>query len=72
MEFESFNEGTLLFTGLAVGETAKVDDLLAIIGPEGTDVNAVADNFTAVSAASEPVEETTPPKSNRNTKNSSC
>ncbi|MGB1370569.1 MAG: pyruvate dehydrogenase complex dihydrolipoamide acetyltransferase [Flavobacteriaceae bacterium] len=60
MEFESFNEGTLLFTGLAVGETAKVDDLLAIIGPEGTDVSAVADNFTAVSAASEPVEETTP------------
>jgi pyruvate dehydrogenase E2 component (dihydrolipoamide acetyltransferase) len=60
MEFESFNEGTLLYTGLAVGETAKVDDLLAIIGPEGTDVNAVADNFTAVSAASEPVDETTP------------
>ncbi len=60
MEFESFNEGTLLYTGLAVGETAKVDDLLAIIGPEGTDVNAVADNFTAVSAASEAVEETTP------------
>lgn len=60
MEFESFNEGTLLYTGLAVGETAKVDDLLAIIGPEGTDVNAVADNFTAVSAPSEPVEETTP------------
>ena len=59
MEFESFNEGTLLYTGLAVGETAKVDDLLAIIGPEGTDVNAVADNFTAVSAASEPVKETT-------------
>lgn len=60
MEFESFNEGTLLYTGLAVGETAKVDDLLAIIGPEGTDVNAVADNFTAFSAASKPVEETTP------------
>jgi len=60
MEFESFNEGTLLYTGLAVGETAKVDDLLAIIGPEGTDVSAVADNFTAVSAPSEPVEETTP------------
>ena len=60
MEFESFNEGTLLYTGLAVGETAKVDDLLAIIGPEGTDVSAIADNFTAVSAPSEPVEETTP------------
>lgn len=60
MEFESFNEGTLLYVGLNVGETAKVDDLLAIIGPEGTDVNAVADNFTAVSAASESVDEATP------------
>lgn len=45
MEFESFNEGTLLYTGLAVGDTAKVDDLLAIIGPEGTDISGVAENF---------------------------
>ena len=35
MEFESFNEGTLLHVGLSVGDSAKVDDLLAIIGPEG-------------------------------------
>ena len=33
MEFESFNEGTLLHVGLSVGDSAKVDDLLAIIGP---------------------------------------
>ena len=32
MEFESFNEGTLLHVGLSVGDSAKVDDLLAIIG----------------------------------------
>ena len=32
MEFESFNEGTLLHIGIAEGETAKVDTLLAIIG----------------------------------------
>ena len=47
MEFESFNEGTLLYTGLAVGDTAKVDDLLAIIGPEGTDISGVAEDFVA-------------------------
>ncbi len=47
MEFESFNEGTLLHVGLDVGESAKVDDLLAIIGPEGTDVSQIANNFTA-------------------------
>lgn len=38
MEFESFYEGTLLFVGIKEGETAPVDSLLAIIGPEGTDV----------------------------------
>ncbi|MGA9324888.1 MAG: pyruvate dehydrogenase complex dihydrolipoamide acetyltransferase [Salegentibacter sp.] len=39
MEFESFYEGTLLKIGIKEGETAKVDSLLAIIGPEGTDVS---------------------------------
>jgi pyruvate dehydrogenase E2 component (dihydrolipoamide acetyltransferase) len=47
MEFESFNEGTLLHIGLAVGESAKVDDLLAIIGPEGTDVSNLSQNFSS-------------------------
>ena len=42
MEFESFYSGTLLKIGLEEGETAKVDSLLAIIGPEGTDVSNVS------------------------------
>ena len=46
MEFESFQSGTLLFIGLQEGETAKVDSLLAIIGPKGTDVSNVAKNFS--------------------------
>jgi pyruvate dehydrogenase E2 component (dihydrolipoyllysine-residue acetyltransferase) len=41
MEFESFYAGTLLKIGLAEGESAKVDSLLAIIGPAGTDVSAI-------------------------------
>lgn len=41
MEFESFYSGTLLHIGIQEGEGAPVDSLLAIIGPEGTDVNAV-------------------------------
>ncbi len=45
MEFESFNEGTLLHIGLQEGETAPVDSLLAIIGDAGTDVTAVVSNF---------------------------
>ena len=46
MEFESFQSGTLLYIGLKEGESAKVDSLLAIIGPKGTDVSGVADNFS--------------------------
>jgi pyruvate dehydrogenase E2 component (dihydrolipoamide acetyltransferase) len=45
MEFESFQSGTLLHIGLEEGESAKVDSLLAIIGPAGTDVSGVAKNF---------------------------
>src|SRR5690606_17346080 len=41
MEFESFYAGTLLKIGIEEGETAKVDTLLAIIGPEGTDVSGI-------------------------------
>ncbi|TRO65734.1 pyruvate dehydrogenase complex dihydrolipoamide acetyltransferase [Christiangramia sabulilitoris] len=41
MEFESFYEGTLLKIGIQEGESAKVDSLLAIIGPEGTDISKI-------------------------------
>ncbi len=42
MEFESFYTGTLLKIGIQEGETAEVDALLAIIGPEGTDVSGIS------------------------------
>jgi pyruvate dehydrogenase E2 component (dihydrolipoamide acetyltransferase) len=56
MEFESFFSGTLLHIGIQVGETAAVDTLLAIIGPEGTDVAAIlaAPATTPKPTASEP------------------
>ena len=41
MEFESFYSGTLLYIGIKEGETAPVDAVLAVIGPEGTDVSSV-------------------------------
>jgi pyruvate dehydrogenase E2 component (dihydrolipoamide acetyltransferase) len=47
MEFESFNEGTLLYIGIQEGNTAPVDSLLAIIGPAGTDISGIAENYTA-------------------------
>ncbi len=41
MEFESFYSGTLLHVGIEEGQSAPVDSILAMIGPEGTDVVAV-------------------------------
>jgi len=52
MEFESFNAGTLLYIGIQEGNTAPVDSLLAIIGPAGTDISGIADNYTAGGTAS--------------------
>ncbi|WP_323789323.1 pyruvate dehydrogenase complex dihydrolipoamide acetyltransferase [Psychroserpens sp.] len=58
MEFESFQSGTLLHIGLQEGESAKVDALLAIIGPKGTDVAGIAKNFKATNSVSEAKQET--------------
>ena len=41
MEFESFYEGTLLHIGVAEGDTAAVDVLLAIIGEKGEDISSL-------------------------------
>lgn len=61
MEFESFNAGTLLYIGIQEGNTAPVDSLLAIIGPAGTDISGIAENYTAggVAPASAPAAEET-------------
>ena len=41
MEFESFHEGTLLHIGIAEGDGAPVDSLLAIIGEQGEDISSL-------------------------------
>ncbi|MEO0525744.1 MAG: 2-oxo acid dehydrogenase subunit E2 [Bacteroidota bacterium] len=51
MEFESFYAGTLLYIGIKEGESAPVDNVLAIIGPEGTNVDAVLHAKPAASKA---------------------
>ena len=40
-DFESEVNGTLLYQGVAEGDAAEVDKILAIIGPAGTDVSSV-------------------------------
>ena len=52
MEFESFQSGNLLYIGIKEGESAKVDALLAIIGPKGTDVSDISKNFKAGGSSS--------------------
>ena len=51
MEFESFNEGTLLYIGIPEGQSAPIDSLLAIIGPAGTDISGIAENYKMGGAA---------------------
>lgn len=57
MEFESFYSGQLLYVGIQEGESALVDSVLAVIGPEGTDVAAVVATAKAQDSAATPVEE---------------
>lgn len=54
MEFESFYSGNLLHIGIQEGETAPVDSILAIIGPEGTDVSAVLAGGTSSKSVQTP------------------
>ncbi|SNZ01524.1 dihydrolipoamide acetyltransferase family protein [Flagellimonas pacifica] len=51
MEFESFYSGTLLHIGIQEGESAPVDDVLAVIGPAGTDVSVVLNAPAGASVA---------------------
>ncbi len=41
MEFESFQNGTLLHVGVQEGKGAPVDSILAILGKEGEDISAL-------------------------------
>ena len=45
MEFESFQSGTLLYIGIQAGESALIDSVLAIIGPAGTDISGITENY---------------------------
>ncbi|WP_340066146.1 pyruvate dehydrogenase complex dihydrolipoamide acetyltransferase [Ascidiimonas aurantiaca] len=61
MEFESFYTGQLLHIGIQEGESAPVDSVLAVIGPEGTNVDEVlsASTGSKTTSKSENKEDTT-------------
>lgn len=62
MEFESFQEGTLLYIGVQEGEEAPVDSILAILGEEGEDVQSIIDNFDGGADSESESEEKEPAK----------
>lgn len=41
MDYESFNEGTVLYIGAKEGQAIKINDVLAIVGKKGEDFNAL-------------------------------
>ncbi|RYZ43182.1 MAG: pyruvate dehydrogenase complex dihydrolipoamide acetyltransferase, partial [Sphingobacteriales bacterium] len=44
MEVMGYATGTLLHIGVEKGQAAKVNGIIAIVGPEGTDVSGILDN----------------------------
>ncbi len=61
MEFESYEDGTLLHIGVAKGDKAPVNAILAIVGEKGEDVSALlASESTPAEEAAPAVEETAP------------
>jgi len=58
MDFESFQDGVLLYIGVEEGKGAPVDSILAILGAAGEDYKALMDGAaSATASASAPAEE---------------
>ena len=51
MEVTAYADGILLYVGLEKGEAAKVNDIIAIVGPEGTDITPLLKKKKAPKAA---------------------
>ena len=54
MELESYESGTLLYTGINAGESVKVDGIIAIIGEAGADFSSLLQGNSAPAAAPAP------------------
>ena len=62
MDFESFQEGTLLYIGVEEGQAVPVNAVIAVLGNEGEDYKALLDQEGSASSASAPIAETEAPK----------
>lgn len=59
MDFESYQDGTLLYIGIQEGGAAPVDAVIAILGKEGEDYKSLLDQAGSAPAA-EPAKEAAP------------
>jgi pyruvate dehydrogenase E2 component (dihydrolipoamide acetyltransferase) len=62
MEFESYNNGTLLYIGVPEGKAAPVDGVLAIVGKPGEDYQSLLDAETKSAPVAKAEEKKTEPK----------
>jgi pyruvate dehydrogenase E2 component (dihydrolipoamide acetyltransferase) len=62
MEFESFQEGVLLYIGAEQGKSVKVDDVIAVLGKEGEDYKAALDQSGKAEAKKEEPKKEEPAK----------
>lgn len=56
MEVTAYADGILLYVGLEAGEAAKVNDIIAIVGPAGTDVTPLLNQKPASASQAAPTE----------------
>lgn len=59
MDYESYNEGTVLYLGAEEGDSVQVNGILAVVGEAGEDFQSLLSGSAA--PASEPTEETEAP-----------
>ena len=60
MEVTAYADGTLLYVGVEAGQAAKVNDIIAIVGPEGTDVTPLLNQKPAAAKSESKKEEEKP------------
>src|SRR4051812_12963274 len=60
MDYESFNNGTVLYLGAKEGEAVKIDGVLAIVGNKGEDFSALLSGAGAAAPAAAPKENKQP------------
>jgi pyruvate dehydrogenase E2 component (dihydrolipoamide acetyltransferase) len=79
MEVVGYEEGTLLYVGVEEGKAAKINEIIAIVGKPGTDVNAYiaaeksgANAGTSVAAKAAPEAASTAPAVTASTENNAA